>query len=76
MKSLRTARHRALCAALRNARRAAGLTQRGLAQRLKRPRSFVGKTEAGERRLDVVEFIWYANALRIDPLRLLAAVLG
>lgn len=76
LKSLRTVRHRALCAALREARTAAGLTQRKLAERMKRSRSFVGKTECGERRLDVVEFIWYARALPADPLKLFAKVLG
>jgi hypothetical protein len=32
------------------------LTQQAFARRLRRPRSFVAKIEAGERRLDIVEF--------------------
>jgi transcriptional regulator with XRE-family HTH domain len=55
---------------------AAGLTQRTLAARLKKPQSFVAKYEGGERRLDVVEFIRIARALDADPLKLLAAFLG
>lgn len=44
-------------------RRAAGLTQRELAKRLKREYSFVWRIETGERRLDVVEFFWLCEAL-------------
>jgi transcriptional regulator with XRE-family HTH domain len=49
------------------ARRAAGLTQVELSQKLSRPQSFVSKYERGERRLDVVEFLEVAEALGIDP---------
>ena len=34
-----------------------------MAERLKRPQSFVSKYETGERRLDVVEFLEVAEAL-------------
>lgn len=44
-------------------RKAAGLTQRELAKRLKREYSFVWRIETGERRLDVVEFFWLCQAL-------------
>jgi len=30
--------------------------------------SFIGKTENGQRRLDVVEFVWYCKKLGFDPL--------
>jgi transcriptional regulator with XRE-family HTH domain len=42
-----------------------------LAERLKRPQSYISKFERGERRLDVIEFLDVAKALRIDPLELL-----
>lgn len=32
-----------------------------------RPHSFIYKVEQGERRLDVVEYIWYCTALGVDP---------
>ena len=44
-----------------------GLTMRELALRLDRPHSFVQRIEEGDRRLDVVEFVWYCQALGIDP---------
>jgi transcriptional regulator with XRE-family HTH domain len=53
------------------ARENAGLTQATLAERLKRPQSYVSKFERGERRLDVVEFLEVAQALRIDPFSVL-----
>jgi len=53
------------------ARESTGLTQAALAKKLKRPQSYVSKFERGERRLDVVEFLQVAEALRIDPFHLL-----
>jgi transcriptional regulator with XRE-family HTH domain len=44
----------------------AGLTQRELAAKLKRERSFVGRLELGERRLDMVEFFWLCQACGAD----------
>ncbi len=41
---------------------------RDLAERLEVPHSFVGKVEQGERRLDVVEYIQYCEALNVSPL--------
>jgi transcriptional regulator with XRE-family HTH domain len=49
------------------AREGAGLTQAGLAERLNRPQSYISKFERGERRLDVVEFLEVAEALKINP---------
>lgn len=44
------------------------LSMRELAARLDKPHSFVQKVEQGERRLDVVEFIWYCRALQTNPI--------
>ncbi len=56
-RSSRSPRQARLQQLLIELRTAAGLTQADLAQRLKRPQSFVSKYESGERRLDVVELI-------------------
>jgi transcriptional regulator with XRE-family HTH domain len=48
-------------------RKRAGLTQARLATRLNRPQSFVAKYEQGERRIDVIEFLEIAEALRVNP---------
>lgn len=66
-KTLRTREHGALIGVLASNREKAGLSQRDLAARLKRPHSFVGRMEAGERRIDVIEFIAIAEAIDADP---------
>jgi transcriptional regulator with XRE-family HTH domain len=66
-KSIFTSRYQKLKKLLIEARKDAGLTQVDLAAKLDRPQSFVSKYERGERRLDLVEFLEVADALRIDP---------
>jgi len=48
-------------------RRRRDLTQAEVAQRLKKPQSYVSKYEAGERRLDVIEFLEIAEILGAQP---------
>ena len=71
-KTLRSKGHRALIDILVESREQAGLTQRDLAARLKRPHSFIGRIEAGERRVDVIEFIEIARVMGLDPKDLFA----
>jgi hypothetical protein len=75
-KSLGTPEYRRLLSELRNARQAAGLTQRELGQRLKVPHSWVAKVESGERRIDLVEFGWFIEACDADPCHAFARVRG
>jgi transcriptional regulator with XRE-family HTH domain len=52
---------------LREERRSAGLTQAALAKKLRRPQSYVSKYERGDRRIDVIEFLEIARAIKFDP---------
>ncbi|MBL4838819.1 MAG: helix-turn-helix transcriptional regulator [Kordiimonadaceae bacterium] len=71
-KSIYTTRYTTLCMRMREARRAAGLTQVQVAKQLERPQSFVAKYEAGERRLDVIEFLDVAKVIKLDAIELIA----
>jgi len=51
---------------VRSLRQAAKVTQRELARRLKWGQTMVARVEQGERRLDLVEFIWLCKALGVD----------
>lgn len=66
-KSIHTNQMVALRSWLRHERQAQKLTMRVLAERLDRPHSFVQRVEEGDRRLDVVEFVQYCQALGVDP---------
>jgi transcriptional regulator with XRE-family HTH domain len=59
---------------LRAERKAAGLTQTVVAQRLRKPPSYVAKYEGGDRRLDVLEFLEVATAIGFDPCRLIRSL--
>ncbi|MBS0307936.1 MAG: helix-turn-helix transcriptional regulator [Proteobacteria bacterium] len=59
-------------AKIKAARNEAGLTQAQLAAVLQKPQSFIAKVEAGERRIDIVEFIYLAAAMKIDPAKFIS----
>lgn len=59
---------------LGDVRRQAGVTQGQLAKRLKKPQSFISAYEAGQRRIDVPEFIRVVEALDSEPLAVFAQV--
>jgi hypothetical protein len=46
---------------LRNARKESGLTQLEDAQKLKQPQSYVSKCESGEKRVDIIELLFFSN---------------
>jgi transcriptional regulator with XRE-family HTH domain len=73
-KSAFSRRHQQLRTLLADARNRQGVTQVVLAKRLGKPQSFVSKFEGGERRLDVIEFLDVAEALGVDPIRLLSSL--
>lgn len=59
--------HAELADAMIALRKARGLTQVELAERLGKPQQFVSLIERGQRRIDVVEFFVIARALDADP---------
>lgn len=59
---------------LKDERNRKDLTQSQLADKLKRPQSFVAKIENGERRIDIVEFLSIASALGIDPVKFIRSL--
>jgi len=63
-----------LCAWLKEKRELSGLTMRELAKILNTSHATVGKIELGERRLDVIEWIQYCEALNADPFECLEAL--
>ena len=66
-RSLHSPRHELLRAFLIEKRKAAGLTQAAVAERLKIHRTYVTDIERGERRVDVVELFALAEAIGFDP---------
>ena len=48
-------------------RKRAKLTQRELAQTLGREQNLIGRIETGQRRVDLVEFVWICQACGADP---------
>ena len=52
-----------------------GLSQRQLATRIRRDKNFVNLFETGDRSMDVVEFLPYCKALRLDPIEVMRQLL-
>lgn len=54
-------RYREFRRRLKQAREDAGLRQEDVAQRLRKPQSFVSKCESGERRVDYIELLLFVE---------------
>ena len=67
MTALHTEEYRRFAAALAEARRAVGLSQYDLADRLGVSQDFISKYEGGRRRLDVIEFLRVVRAMGVEP---------
>jgi transcriptional regulator with XRE-family HTH domain len=65
-KSLNSPRHELVKSALIEQRKAAGMTQSEVAEKLGRPQSYIAKVEGGERRIDIVELIDLAQVIGLD----------
>lgn len=73
-KSIHDPAYRQLCTILKQMREEAGLTQRELAEILDEHRSFVWKSEAGERRIDAVELIRWSLGCGVRPEEVFAQI--
>lgn len=73
-KTIFTGANRVVVEALRKARLDAGLTQKQLADRVHKDQSWISLIEGSQRRVDVVEFIEIARALKADPTVLIAQI--
>ena len=65
-KAQQTRRYRLLPPFLRALREEAGLTQRELGKRMKKPQNWIYNCETGNRRVDVTEFIAWAKGCDVD----------
>lgn len=74
-KSLHSEPYADFLTALIEERRSRGLTQQIVADRLRKPQSYIAKIEGGERRLDIVEFIALSRALDANPETLFSRLL-
>jgi transcriptional regulator with XRE-family HTH domain len=66
-KAQQTRPYRLLPPFLRALREEAGLTQRELGKRMKKPQSWVYNCETANRRVDMTEFIAWAKACNLEP---------
>jgi len=73
-KTLRSAAQVQLQKLLREARTKAGLSQLRVAEDMGWRQADISKVEAGERRLDVVEFLRMARIVGFDPVMLIKMV--
>jgi transcriptional regulator with XRE-family HTH domain len=74
LKSLYSQRYRRLLKLLVDARKDRGLSQQAVADKLKRPQSFVSKYESGERRLDVIELLILGEAIGFDTVQMIKSL--
>lgn len=68
-KSQHAVGYRSVTKLLRDIRLESGLTQRVLADRVRKPQPWVHKSETGERRVDVHEFMIWCAACGTDPVK-------
>ena len=66
-KSQHASAYRRLPGFLRALREEAGLTQRDLAKRMKKPQSWIYNCETANRRVDITEFIEWAKCCGFEP---------
>ncbi len=71
----KSSRHDKFAAWVTETREAMGMSQSQLARRLGKSQGWIARTETGERRMDIVEFIEFAEALGASPAKMFQRVL-
>jgi transcriptional regulator with XRE-family HTH domain len=71
----RTTAHRKFGEWMKETREALGMSQARFGQHVGKSQSFIAKTETGERRMDIIEFVTLAEALGTSPQKLFQRVL-
>jgi hypothetical protein len=74
-KAQHTPAYRIIPPLLREMRESAGLTQRALGSKLRKPQSWIYNCESANRRVDVTELIGWAKGCGVDPARAFSRVL-
>ena len=74
-KSQHNKQYRVLPGYLRQLREDAGLTQREIGKKLKKPQSYVYNCETANRRVDITEFVAWSKACDLDPKKAFARLL-
>lgn len=71
VKTIYQERYQAFIKQLVLARKACGLTQMQVAEKLSKPQSYIAKVEGADRKLDVMEFVELCQAIDADPTTLI-----
>jgi len=66
-KTIYSDEHTRFIATINSIRKAKNITQEQIAISINKPQSFVSKCLSGQRRIDVVEWLWFCKALKISP---------
>jgi len=74
-KAQHSAPYRIVPPLLRELRESAGLTQRALGAKLRKPQSWIYNCESANRRIDVTEFVAWARGCGADATRVFGRVL-
>lgn len=74
--STHNSEYQLLLGVLRATRQGLGVSQVELAERLGNTQTFVSKCERGERRIDAVELVEFAEALGVTPIELIGDFLS
>ena len=75
MKTIHKDRYSQLIEEMVRLRKDKKMTQTQLAQQLGKPQSYVGKVETRERKLDIIEFVDWCNAIGQSPSEVLRSQL-